>query len=151
MAVCLTARIALLVALLGLAACAETPSKADDEQPIDLAQVYALATRAYDEKNWAESEKHYVTLTHRAPGEAEPWFKLGNIYARTLRPDLAIKAYRETLVRNSQHIKAWHNMAVVQLRQAAGSFAELELLVEPDDDLHEKSVRIQRAIEDLVP
>jgi Flp pilus assembly protein TadD len=142
--------VAILAALLiALPACKQTATKAD-EQPIDLAVVYGLAATAYGEQNWGEAEKHYRTLTQAAPIEVEPWFKLGNIYARTLRPKLAIKFYREALVRDSQYIKAWHNMAVMQLREAGKSFAELELLVEPGDALYKKSIKIQKAINELV-
>ena len=129
--------------------CTQTPTT-PDTKPVDLAEVYALAGKAYEEQDWDASEKHYRTLTQNAPEEAEPWFKLGNIYARTLRIELAIQCYRETLVRDARHVKAWHNMAVIQLRQAGKSFEELELLVEPDSELHKKSVKIQESINALV-
>ncbi len=41
-------------------------------------------------------------------------------------------------------------MAVIQLRQAGKSFEEVELLVEPDDELHKKSVKIRETIDALV-
>lgn len=139
--------VCVLIALLG---CARTPTEPDPGPPVDLTEVFALAARAYAEQNWPESEKHYAALTRKAPGEAEPWFKLGNIYARTLRPDLAVKSYRETLIRDPRHVKAWHNMGIVELRQAANSFSELQQLLQPDDALYEKSVNIQKMIDELV-
>lgn len=148
MARCLRS-LALILVLIALSACEQTPTK-PDKPKIDLAKAYSLAAKAYDEQNWAESEKHYTTLVQNAPGEAEPWFKLGNIYARTQRSELALKAYRETLVRNAQHAKAWHNMAVLQLRDAGKSFGELQRIVDSEDPLHAKSVRIQNAIDELV-
>lgn len=144
------ARLVVLVGfLLAALGCEQTPTK-PDAPPINLAEVYSLAAKAYAEQDWEGSEKHYATLTRKAPEEAEPWFKLGNIYARTQRPALAIQYYRETVVRDSQHIKAWHNMAIIQLRVARQSFVELEMLVKPDNPLHQKSVKIQKAIDDLV-
>jgi cytochrome c-type biogenesis protein CcmH/NrfG len=142
--------IALVCVLVALLGCEQTPTKSDADQPVDLSEVSALAAQAYKAKNWSESEQHYATLTRNVPGEPEPWFKLGNIYARTLRPELAVKSYREALIRDPQHVKAWHNMGIVQLRQAASSFEKLELLLEPDDALYEKSVNIQKIIDDLV-
>jgi len=136
--------------LVALLACEQTQTKPDEDQPLDLVEVYNLAAQAYAEKNWTESEKYYVTLTREAPGEAEPWFKLGNIYARTLRPEFAVKAYRETLVRDNRHVKAWHNMAVIQLREAAESFSHVEQLAEEGDALYKKSVKIQHTIDELV-
>jgi len=141
--------IGLVGMLLALSGCGQTPTK-PDTKPVDLAEIYALAAKAYEQQDWPASEKHYITLTQKLPEEVEPWFKLGNIYARTLRLDGAIKFYREALVRDSEHVKAWHNMAVVQLREASKSFAELEVLVQPEDELHKKSVKIQKTIDELV-
>ncbi|MDA0823636.1 MAG: tetratricopeptide repeat protein [Proteobacteria bacterium] len=129
--------------------CERSPTK-PDKNPINLAETYSLAGKAYDAQNWTDSEKHYTTLAQNAPGEAEPWFKLGNIYARTSRPELALQAYQETLVRDPRHAKAWHNMAVLQLRNAGKSFSELEKLVDSDDPLYAKSIKIQNAIDELV-
>lgn len=150
MAARLTHRIAIVAVIASLASCAQTPTNPDNAKPVDLLEVYAKASKAYAEQNWGDSEKHYTTLIQNAPGESEPWFKLGNVYARTQRPGLAIEAYQETLIRDPKHVKAWHNMAVLQLRGARQSFSELQLLLEPSDALHAKSVKIQNTIDELV-
>jgi cytochrome c-type biogenesis protein CcmH/NrfG len=137
------------VLLVALSGCEQTPTKPDAPK-LDLAETYNLASEAYAEQDWAEAEKQFVILTRESPGEAEPWFKLGNIFARTLRTEPAIKAYRETLVREPQHVKAWHNMAVLQLREAGKSFGDREILLKPDDPLHDKTVKIQKTIDELV-
>jgi cytochrome c-type biogenesis protein CcmH/NrfG len=142
--------IAIVCVLVSLLGCEQAPTKSDADQPADLTEVSELAAQAYNAKNWSESEQQYATLTRKAPGESEPWFKLGNIYARTMRPQLAVKSYREALIRDPQHVKAWHNMGIVELRQAASSFEQLELLLDPDDALYEKSVTIQKIIGELV-
>ena len=41
-------------------------------------------------------------------------------------------------------------MAIIQLRDAGKSFGELQQLVESDDPLHAKSVKIQNTIDELV-
>ena len=46
-------------------------------------------------------------------------------------------AYRETVIRDPAHAKAWHNMGVIQLRQTANSFKEMQLHVDPEDPLYE--------------
>ncbi len=143
-------RLAVILLALALGACAQTSTKPDQATAQDLAEIYRLAATAYDEQDWAASEQHYLNLTRGAPEEVEPWFKLGNVYARTQRYDRAIACYREALVRDSRNVKAWHNIAVTQLREAGASFLELEMLTQDDDPLHEKSVRIQRAIDELV-
>jgi len=92
-----------------------------------------LAARAYRDHDWAAAEPHYRALAAEMPQDADLWFKLGNIYARTERPELAVAAYRETLVRRPELTKAWFNMGVVQLRQAAASFKQMEIHVAPED------------------
>lgn len=142
-------RFALGCVVLALLACEQSATKPDAEPP-DLAKIYAEAATAYEEQDWAQSEKLYTILARQAPGEAEPWFKLGNVYARTQRPDLAVKSYREALIRDPQNVKAWHNMGIVQLREASSTFSEVQLLLKPDDDLYDKSVNIQKTIGELV-
>ncbi|MDZ7736803.1 MAG: tetratricopeptide repeat protein [Gammaproteobacteria bacterium] len=73
------------------------------------------------------------------PQEADPWFRLGNIYARLEQPGKAVAAYQEALVRKPENGKAWHNMGIVQLRQAMNSFMHLEAATEPGDPLHDRA------------
>ncbi|MGR8950414.1 MAG: tetratricopeptide repeat protein [Gammaproteobacteria bacterium] len=96
-----------------------------EEKEVDPAQSLALAEAAYEAKDWRAAEQHYVTVTKRVPDEAHPWFRLGNIYARTERPDFAVRAYKEALIRDPQLSKAWYNMGLVQLRQSANSFLQM--------------------------
>src|SRR5690606_27049603 len=99
----------------------------------DAVTIERTASEAYANRDWAEAERQYLLLTERVPQEPEPSFRLGNVYARTARPDLAVRAYREAVLRNPKHTRAWHNMAVVQLRQAAESLRELERFGDSDD------------------
>lgn len=108
----------------------------------DLVQVRADAEAAYAAKDWTVSEKHYTLLAQRVPVEAENWFRLGNIYARTNRPDAAIAAYRETLVREPEHRKAWYNLGILQLRAAAASLEQLQGLPGADDAMTRRSREI---------
>jgi tetratricopeptide (TPR) repeat protein len=112
--------------------------------------MHDKAVAAYTAQDWAESEKYYVELSRAVPSNVEPWFKLGNIYARTDRPELAIRAYRECVIRNPRHAKAWHNMGIIQLRQARGSFTQLQQFVNESNPLYEKSARISSGIETLI-
>jgi cytochrome c-type biogenesis protein CcmH/NrfG len=117
---------------------------------VDLTQLDKDAAAAYAAQDWATSERLYVDLTKATPSATEPWFRLGNIYARTGRVEMAIKAYRETVIRDSKHARAWHNMGVVQLRQAAGSFAELAKYGAPEDPLVQRGAALGIKIEQLL-
>lgn len=132
----------LLTALLVLNGCQsqavrpDTSNTPTDGNVVDLQQE---ARRAYSEGNWAAAEKAYAALTRELPRESESWFQLGNIYARQHRPQAAIVAYQEALAREPKYAKAWHNLGIVQLRQAANSFMYLESVTESGDPLHERA------------
>lgn len=108
----------------------------DSDNALELREK---AAQAYSEGNWEAAERAYVRLSEEVPKEADSWFRLGNIYAHQDRPGDAIAAYQETLVRKPKHAKAWHNMGIVQLRQASNSFMYLEDVTGPDDPLHERA------------
>ncbi len=97
------------------------------------------AHEAYNEGNWAEAKQALVALTQEIPQEAEPWFRLGNVYARLEQPRQAVAAYQEALIREPEHNKAWHNMGIIQLRQAINSFSQLQSATEPGNELHERA------------
>ena len=88
-----------------LSACAQTNNKEDDVQPQNMFEVEALANQTYENNQWHESEKHYTVLVEKIPENAIHWFRLGNIYARTQRPDAAVVAYRESLIRDPRVCK----------------------------------------------
>ena len=127
----------LLLVLLALSGCERSTKPAPPRPAVsadtentqgkdsDPAQSLALAEAAYEAKDWQAAEQHYVSVTKRIPDEAHPWFRLGNIYARTERPDFAVRAYKEALIRDPQLSKAWYNMGLVQLRQSANSFLQM--------------------------
>lgn len=129
----------LLLFLLGGCAGGAVNRGAAGDSGEDLLKIRAAAETAYAAKDYAESEKQYTLLAKKVPVEAENWFRLGNIYARTNRPDAAIAAYRETLVREPENRKAWFNMAILQVKSAVGSLEQLLLLPGPEDALTPRS------------
>ena len=131
--------------LMSLAACASlsTPAPhgptptgvAAQTPPQDPASLAAAAETAYATQRWADSERLYTELVTREPAHPEAWFKLGNIYARSARPDFAVRAYREAVTRDPHHARALHNLGMVQLREAATSFEQLKNIGAADDPL----------------
>lgn len=116
----------------------------------DLTALEKAAEETYSEQDWAASELHFIALTRRVPTAVEPWFKLGNIYARTDRLALAVRAYREVVMREAKHSRAWHNMGVIQLRQAALTFTELEKVAPEDDPLAVRGAKLGKAVLQLL-
>lgn len=92
---------------------------------IDLVKLGKEAAAAYDNKNWQVAEKKYSQIISESPGLAEMWFRLGNIFARTSRPDKAIAAYKEAVIRQSDFAQAWRNLGIMSLRQTAHIYIEM--------------------------
>ena len=99
----------LILMLIGCAS--ENPSGKDT---VTLVQDADLA---YTQGNWARAESQYRLIVQRVPGDAYAWFKLGNLYMRTDRPNEAMYAYQQTLARDNTYAKAYHNLALLYLLQ----------------------------------
>jgi cytochrome c-type biogenesis protein CcmH/NrfG len=115
-----------------------------------LIETQKRADEAYQKEDWKTAEKEYLYLAQNFPGEIEPWFRLGNIYARTGQLDAAVSAYREALVRDTKNGKAWHNLGIVQLRQATNTFVEMLAYTDPNDPLNQRAKQIVDAMDDLM-
>lgn len=113
-------------------------------------ELQQRADQAYAEADWQTAERAYRELTRQVPREIEPWFRLGNIYARLEQPEQALAAYREVLVRDPNNSKTWHNMGVVQLRQATASFVTLEQVAPADDPLRQRATQMLDAVDRLL-
>ena len=126
-----------LLACILLAGCATTAGP-----QVDLEQVQRDAARAYQQQRYELAERDYRLLTEHMPTEAEPWFRLGNIYARTNRPREAARAYHEAVVREPALSRAWYNLAVVRLRQAGHALVELTRHSLPEDPLNARAEQL---------
>jgi len=112
-----------LAALLILAGCATTGG--ERLPPADLLETREIAEQAYADERYTEALPIYQALAESVPQDAEIWFRLGNIHARLDQPQQAIRAYEETLVRDPGQSKAWHNLGVIHLRNAANAYSQL--------------------------
>ena len=147
--------LALLPCLHGCAGLSRAPSAASvsaaaaspQRDPKVMAQAAATAYAAH---RWADSERLYTELVTREPDQVEAWFKLGNLYARSQRPDYAVRAYREVLSREPHHVRALHNLGMVQLRDAAASFEQLENVGAADDPLVRHGAVFGTALQNLL-
>ncbi|OGB27464.1 MAG: hypothetical protein A3I66_06150 [Burkholderiales bacterium RIFCSPLOWO2_02_FULL_57_36] len=95
------------------------------------------------------AEKLLIGLTRAVPNDAEAWFYLGNLYARTNRPEQATEAYQKSLMLNSGDVRAWHNIGVVRVREAWAAFIQAHHLAQPDDPLHAKLESLINAMEKI--
>ena len=140
----------LLGASVALSACASFGGKAPAVAPADLKATTAQAEDSYAKADWANAARQYAVLVQHVPQDANLWFRLGNAYARAEQPDQAITAYREVLVRDGAYAKAWFNMGIVQLREAANSFLKMETNVPEGDPLRVQAEQAYVAIMKII-
>ncbi len=138
-----------LIVIFPLAACnLQNLQPAPDSA--NIIEVQKRANDAYEKEDWKTAETEYKYLTQYISGDAEPWFRLGNIYARTDQLDAAVNAYRKALVRDSKNSKTWHNLGIVQLRQATNTFIEMLQYTKEDDPLNKRAKHVVNSVSDLM-
>lgn len=83
------------------------------------------ADQAYAIGNYEVASKLYRSLAKELPTDAGIRYQLGNSLARQGDAQGAMESYREALVRDPQHARAWHNLLQVQLRMAVLTAGEM--------------------------
>ena len=134
-----------LLSVLG-AGCGAMESRSVGE---DLVKMQQEAQAAFDTGENARAEVLYKGLLRSMPNDAETWFRLGNLYARTDNPDQAVNAYLTSLSLNGNDPRAWHNLGVVRLRQAWASLLRANALTPPKDPVNGMSGEMIRALEKM--
>ncbi len=126
------------------AGCAVLP-----QDPGSLYDQRRAAQVAYAGEQDERAEKLLLGLSRAAPNDPETWFYLGNLYARTNRPEQATQAYQKALMLNSGDAKAWHNIGVVRLREAWAAFIQAHNLSAAGDPMHAKLEGLINAMEKI--
>jgi cytochrome c-type biogenesis protein CcmH/NrfG len=134
----------LLPASLWLGGCSMLPT-----QQGNLYDMRREAQAAYVGNQDERAEKLLLGLSRAVPNDPETWFYLGNLYARTNRPDQAVDAYQKALMLNGGDPRAWHNLGVVRLRQAWAAFIQADDLTRPGDPLHARADAIIGTMEKM--
>ena len=136
--------------LITIAGCASTSTKSARSNPDDIKATAARAEESYARADWASAAEAYGVLVEKMPQDTNLWFRFANSLARSEQPDRAVTAYREVLVRDARSSKAWFNMGIVQLRQAANSFLRMNNNIAPDDPLRAQGEQVYGAIMQLL-
>ncbi|MBL1141278.1 MAG: tetratricopeptide repeat protein [Proteobacteria bacterium] len=143
----------LLIFIIFLSACDMQnvkPETNSAEEISDIAETNQAAQIAYQNEDWKKAEIAYMKLTKKIPAETEPWFRLGNIYARTDRLDAAEYAYKNALSRDTKNSKIWHNLGIVQLRQATSTFIEMLEYTDTSDPLNVRAKNVVNSVTNLM-
>lgn len=133
--------IALCAAIL-LAACQTTGAPSELPQRSDLFQLSNDAQLAYESGEDAQAEKLYMALLRQTPGDPEIWFRLGNLYARSHRPDAAADAYQRVLSINGNEPRAWYNLSIVRLRQGWAALIQANNYSANGDNINQESAKM---------
>jgi len=128
------------------AGCAGTESRSTGEE---LVRMQREAQAAFDSGENARAEILYKGLTRAMPNDAETWFRLGNLYARSNNPDQAVNAYLTSLSLNGTNARAWHNLGIVRLRQAWAALLRANGLTSGKEPVHAMSAELIRALEKM--
>lgn len=123
---------------------------AHDSRRAELIDLSSKARQAYANKDWTNAGRYFLQLTEAMPRDTENWYWLGNTYARLDQPADAVLAYREALLRNTQHSRAWHNLAVMHLRQSAASLLEMQKHINSNDPLYTRSQTMLQSVFELL-
>jgi tetratricopeptide (TPR) repeat protein len=137
--------LALICAAL-LVGCGSTPHKLGGRSAEDIKATAARAEQSYANAEWAAAADAYGVLVEEMPQDTNLWFRYANALARADQPDKAVTAYREVLVRDAHFSKAWFNMGIVQLRQAANSFSRMGGNVTAEDPMRVQGEQVYGAI-----
>ena len=116
----------------------------------DLITLRQNAEKTYEDGDWKNAIILYQQLAQNVTKDAEPWFRIGNSYARLKQPVPALQAYQKALSLDSSNSKIWHNMGIVQLKLATNTFVEMQRHTAPHDPLHKRAGDVVDAISDLL-
>lgn len=131
---------------IGCAAIKPSSEQVGAETLDQLSQLRHKADGAYKEKDYVSALEYYQSLEKLIKNDAQLYFRLGNTHSRLHQPDLAIVAYKKSLLLNPRLSKAWHNMGVIQLRQSANTWVQMVSESAPDDPLLPKAEFYSREI-----
>ena len=99
----------------------------------DLLALQRQAAQAYNDGNYGRSTDAYRELSEALPSDADMRYRLGNSLAKQGDVEGAMAAYREAVLRDSGHAKAWHNLVYLQLQGVGHTVAEMYLHLDRND------------------
>ena len=122
-------------------ACATTVS-----HNTDLFALRDQAIASYQKGEYQQAVELYTQLVEAVPEDSELWFKKANAHAQLLQPVLAIESYQQAVLRNPKQYKAWRNMSIIHLRQAANALTQLMTVLPPSHPIYDSSLRLTQNI-----
>lgn len=109
------------------------------------------ANRAYSVGNYELASQLYRQLAKELPTDAGIRYQLGNSLARQGDTQGAVDSYRESLLRDPQHARAWHNLLQVQLRIAMLTAGEMVQTLNPQEPRARQALELGARLLDVFP
>lgn len=136
-------RLSLLLAAALLSGCANLIPKHN------LIAQQNEANQAYAAGDFTLASKLYRSLAQALPTDTGVRYQLGNSLARQGDTPGAIDSYREALVRDPQHARAWHNLLQVQLREALFTTREMRQTLNPQQPMADRALTLGKRLLDV--
>lgn len=115
----------------------------------NLVQLQNEADQAYASGQFERASARYRRLAAAMPSDAGVRYQLGNSLARQGDIRGAVDSFRETLVRDPQHARAWHNLLQVQTREALLTAAEMKKTLNPQQPHAARALQRAASLLDL--
>jgi tetratricopeptide (TPR) repeat protein len=135
--------LSLALASLLLSGCAGLPKS-------DLLALQNSANQDYANGRFVQASDQYRRLAKAMPVDAGVRYQLGNSLARQGDVQGAIDSYREALLRDRQHARAWHNLLQVQLREALFTAAEMQNTLNPQQPQADRALELGKRLLDVM-
>lgn len=115
-----------------------------------LPALQQQADQDYAAGRYAAASEGYRELARALPTDAGVRYQLANSLARQGDSAGAVAGYREALLRDPQHARAWHNLLQVQLREALLSANEMNRTLSPQQPQASRALNLgERLLEML--
>jgi len=115
-----------------------------------LVELQRSANRDYAAGDYERASEQFLRLAKAMPNDAGVRYQLGNSLARQGDERGAVDSYREALLRDPQHARAWHNLLQVQLRNALMTAAEMQKTLNPQQPQADRALGLGERLLDVM-
>ncbi len=144
----------IMVCSLFLSACSLTlPKRTAQTEVLGVGQYKLSLEKAdahYAKKNYNQALTAYLKLNEKAPKDTQVLFRIANIYTHLENPTSAVAFYEKALKQDITLSKAWYNMGVVQMKEAASTWSDMQKYVDHDDPLYKASAHFSHGMLELI-
>jgi len=136
--------LSITILLLSLTGCATMVSG-------DLVELQRQADSAYNAADYPRASELYGRLAKAMPTDAGVRYQQGNSLARLGDHNGAIISYRDALLRDPQHARAWHNLLQVQIQETRLTAGEMQRYLSGQTPYAERALKRAELVLEATP